>query len=142
MLSATLSINDAKNAATSSPFPNEQPPRFVKLAARLLDPPRGHPRRPPCALVCREHAELANVGECLDFRLPQRILAAAAAVDRSRPVISVARLTRRLLSIAVWSSALTAISQGLFRSTCAVTPGIAILPEKRSEVRNVIGAGH
>jgi hypothetical protein len=68
-----------------------------------------------------------------------------AVVCRSHkdfPYVPVARLTRRLLSIAVWSSALTAISQGLFRSTCAVTPGIAILPEKRSEVRNVIGAGH
>jgi len=96
----------------------------------------------PCEVVCRDHAELAKVGECLDFRFPQAMLTVATAVDRSRPVISVAPLTRMLLPIAIWSSALTAISQGLFRSTCAVTLGSAILPEKRSEVRNVIGTGH
>jgi hypothetical protein len=47
-----------------------------------------------------------------------------------------------LLPIAIRSSALTAISQGLFLSLCVVTPGIAILPKKGSEVRNVIGTGH
>ncbi len=71
----------------------------------------------PCEVVCRDHAELAQVGECLDFRFPQGILAVAAAIDRSRPVISVARLIRMLLPIAIWSSPLTALSQGLFCST-------------------------
>jgi hypothetical protein len=47
-----------------------------------------------------------------------------------------------LLPIAIRSSALTTISQGLFLSLCEVTPGIAIFPKKGSEVRNVIATGH
>jgi hypothetical protein len=64
----------------------------------------------PREIVCGNHAELAKVGECLDFRFPQGILVVAAAVDRSRPIISIARLTRILLPIAIWSSAVAAIS--------------------------------
>src|SRR5882762_1699426 len=42
-------------------------------------------------IVCGNHAELAQVGEGLDFRLPQAVLAVATAIDRSRSVVSVAR---------------------------------------------------
>src|SRR5258708_14242625 len=45
----------------------------------------------PCEVVCGDHAELAKVGECLDLRFPQGILAVAAALDHAEAVIPGAR---------------------------------------------------
>src|SRR6266851_2863962 len=47
-----------------------------------------------------------------------------------------------MLPVAIRSAASVVISPGLFHAASVVTPGIAILPEKRCEIRNVISPGH
>jgi len=64
----------------------------------------------PREIVCRDHAELAQVGEGLNFRFPQGILAVATAIDRSRSVVSIARQRGFLIPAAIRSSALAGIS--------------------------------
>src|SRR5947208_14787932 len=61
-------------------------------------------------IVCGNHAELAQIGEGLDFRFPQGVLAVATAVNRSRAVVSIARQSRFLIPAAIRSSALAGIS--------------------------------
>src|SRR5712692_1899568 len=96
----------------------------------------------PSQIVCGEHAELPDISERLDFGLPQGIFAVADTIGCSRAVISILRLSEFLVSVAIRSAASVVISPGLFHPTSAVTPGIAILPEKRCEIRNVISPGH
>lgn len=45
-------------------------------------------------VVCRHHTELAQVGECTNFGIAQRIFPVPAAIDRSRAVETTAGPSR------------------------------------------------
>ena len=85
-------------------------PLPAKIAEVALHPRAVAAVGEPREVVCGNHAELAQVGERLDFRLPQGILAVATAIDRSRSVVSAARQCGFLIPATIRSSALAGIS--------------------------------
>src|SRR5213075_1912733 len=93
-------------ALNASLFDEPLPAKIAEVAFHLRAVAAvGEPRE----IVCGNHAELAQVGERLDFRFPQGVLAVATAIDLSRSVVSIARQTGFLIPAAIRSSALAGI---------------------------------
>ncbi len=93
-------------------------------------------------IVCRHHAELAQVGECTNLRFAQRVFPVPTAIDRTRAVETAAGLSGIRFPLTFRLALLSVPPLSLIGPLHQVGPGLPVPSSRECKVGNAIGTVH